>query len=853
MESLWSKIEPLLIHVSRPGRYAGNELHALKKSWTNTEVHFALAFPDAYEIGMSHLGMEILYHVLNKLNWTACERVYSVWPDMEKKMRENEIPLFSLESKTPVRLFDILGISLQYELQYTNVLNLIDLAGLPLFSKDRGERDPLVIAGGPCAFNPEPLADFLDAFVLGDGEEVVVEIAELVRQRKRGHWTRQDTLMALSKVEGIYVPSLHTFEPVPGESSGKPREVPFQIKSRTLHRLSPEHVPETPLLPLIQVTHDRLSIEIMRGCSRGCRFCSAGMTYRPVRTRTVDDLVRHAEKAVANTGYDEISLVSLSSSDYPDLPALLRRLQEKFSEKGISISFPSLRPDTFTPEMAALSSGLRKSGLTLAPEAGTQRLRDVINKNNTEEDLLRAVRTAFENEWKRVKLYFMIGLPTETEDDLKGMADLVGKVVLLSRPFGRKQITVSISPFSPKPHTPFQWEAQDTVAVLEEKIAFLRRHIRWREVELNWRDPRISRLETVLGRGDRKSGRVLLEAWRKGARFDAWGDMLDLAKWDAAFAETGVSADDYTSLKNTDIPLPWSRMSKGFSESFLLNERAKALQARTTPDCRTDSCSACGLQSHPSCGAQKKPGLIEPQGSDGMYGKRMRRVLSGPVVFRIRCEYIKGAEARFSSHLDTIRMFVRTLRRANVPVAHSQGYHAHPLLSFGPPLPLGYTSLAEYVDMDLLEHVPRQLDKLLNRNLHPGFEVRQVAILPAHSPSLDSTINLARYWIQIADGYDPQRMSLIMERFLRLNSFKVRRREKEVDIRLHVSNLACGDGGLDLSLRIGSGGSARPDEVLEMLYADGEEPPQNIRIERTKLYVEKQGAIKTPMEIIRNE
>ncbi len=853
MESLWSKIEPLLVHVSRPGRYAGNELHALKKSWANTEVHFALAFPDAYEIGMSHLGMEILYHVLNKLNWVACERAYSVWPDMEKIMRENAIPLFSLESKTPVRLFDILGISLQYELQYTNALNLIDMAGIPIFCRDRGERDPLVVAGGPCAFNPEPLADFVDAFAIGDGEETAVEIAELVRQRKRGHWSRRDALQALSKIQGVYVPSIHTGENVsPGADRGG-QEAARQIKARTLDRLSPEHVPEAPILPLIQVTHDRLSLEIMRGCSRGCRFCSAGMTYRPVRIRKVDDLVCHAEKAIANTGYDEISLVSLSSSDYPDLPALLRRLQDKFGEKGISISFPSLRPDTFTPEMAALSSGLRKSGLTLAPEAGTQRLRDVINKNNTEEDLLQAVRTAFENGWKRIKLYFMIGLPTETEEDLKGIADLVGKVVLLSRPFGRKQITVSISPFSPKPHTPFQWEAQDSVAVLEEKIGFLKRHIHWREVELNWRDPRVSRLETVFGRGDGKSGQVLLEAWKKGARFDAWGDQLDLAKWEAAFAETGVSGDAYTGRKNPGEVLPWGRISKGLTEAFLMGERSKALQAATTPDCRTASCNACGLQSHPSCQTRTVTAPTESAGGDGTYGKRMRRVLSGPVVFRVRCEYTKGAEARFCSHLDTIRMFVRSLRRANVPVAHSQGYHVHPILAFGPPLPLGYTSQAEYVDMDLLEHVPRQFDKLLNRHLYPGFEIRQVAILPAHSPSLDSTINLAKYSIEMAGGYDRPRVSQAMERFLRLNSFKVRRRDKEVDIRLHVAEMTCGDGGLYLSLRIGSGGSARPDEVLDMLFAEGDEIPGNIRIERTKLYVEKQGAIKTPMEIVRNE
>ena len=856
MDSLWNKIELLLAHVSKPGRYVGNELHAIQKSWNETEVHFVLAFPDAYEIGMSHLGIEILYHILNKPDWIACERVYSPWPDMEHKMREHSIPLFSIESKFPIRLFDVLGISLQYELQYTNVLNLIDLAGIPMFARDRSERDPLVIAGGPCAFNPEPLADFLDAVVLGDGEEVVMEIAALIRKRKREHWNRRESLKALSKLDGVYVPSFYRVEADAGGKSGGtvPVEagIPPVVRARTLSKLSSEHYPDMPLVPLVQVTHDRLSLEIMRGCNRGCRFCSAGMIYRPVRIRSVEDLVQQAQQAILHSGYDEISLVSLSTSDYPDLPVLLRRLKDSFDEKGISISFPSLRPDTFTRELADLASGLRKSGLTLAPEAGTQRLRNVINKNNGENDLLESVRIAFEHGWKRIKLYFMIGLPTETEEDVKGISDLVGKVVQLSKQYGRKEIGVSISPFSPKPHTPFQWEAQNPVPMLQEKIDFLKRQIRWREVQLNWRDPRISQLETVLGRGDRSLGRVVHLVWEKGARFDAWGDRLDMQKWDSAFSQAGSPMASYTSGKSQTVPLPWSHLEKGIAEAFLIQERARAFQAECTPDCSTDSCTRCGLEKHPACGGRRAVKRAGPSRGTP-YEKRVRRVLAKPVVLKIRCEYSKGSQARFSSHLDTIRMFVRTLRRANVGVAYSQGYHAHPLLSFGPPLPLGFTSRTEYVDIEILEQIPRQFDKLINRHFPPGFEMRRFVGIPPHAQSLDSAINLAQYRIVLGGGFDKGRMMEAAERLLKFNSYKVKRGEKDVDIRLLIIDIRCENGGLDLSLRIGSGGSARPDEVLDALLPRYEDPPEGVRIERTHLFVEKQGLKMNPMEIVYNE
>ena len=863
MEVDWQKIEMILPQVSRPGRYIGNELHAVKKDEESVLVRIALAFPDVYEIGMSHVGMEILYHVLNRVDWVAAERVYSPWIDMEEKMRESDIPLFSLESRKPVSLFDILGITLQYELHYTNIVNLLDLAHIPIWAKDRGEKDPLVVAGGPCAFNPEPLAEFLDAVVLGDGEEVVVEIAETIREAKRERWSRKVTLERLSRLDGVYVPSFYRTEydsdgafrrilPTRDEGNG-------EVRARILDKLTNDHYPTKPLVPMIEVTHDRFSMEIMRGCTRGCRFCNAGMIYRPVRERAVDDLIKHAQAVVSNTGYDEMALVSLSTSDYRNLSDLLCRLKDTFQGEGVSISFPSLRPETLTPEIADYAQGLRRSGLTLAPEAGSQRLRNVINKNNRDEDLFNALDIAFQRGWRQIKLYFMIGLPTETQEDLQAMVDLIGRVVSVCKRYGKKEIHVSISPFCPKPQTPFQWVAQDGLDVMEEKITFLKKKITWNEVKLSYRDPRVSQLEAILGRGDRRMAEVIYHAWKEGARFDAWSDHFDYDRWVNALGQEGLSVEASTGVRDMDVPLPWDHLSKGVSKSYLVQEWKRALAQQLNEDCRVDGCKGCGLMDQPVCrniitygGKNRESGIQQTKSL--AYGRRIKRYHSNDFKRRVRVGYSKRDPVRYTSHLDLVRIFTRALRRARIPVALTQGYHAHLKIATGPPLAMGFTSRAEYLDLELNDRLPSDLKGLMNHYLPDGIRLFQSKVLLGKLPSLNESITLASYVIDADWPFGIKDMKTLVADLLMKNACRVRRIKKgqeiELDIRPFITTLSLDGKSLRLVLRLTSRGTARVEEVVRALFPPFEEVPTVLWVERTGLYVENQGSRMTPMDVV---
>ena len=600
------RLERLLEKVSRPARYTGGEVNEVKKEIKPGMTRFCFAFPDTYEVAMSHLGMKVLYDAVNRDKDLSCERVMMPWSDMLEGMKKEGIPLFSLETRTPLSGFDAVGFTLQYEMSYTNILAMLELGGIPLSGDERGEKDPVVIAGGPCAFNPEPLAPFIDAFLMGDGETATLDMLRVIGRGRRSGKTRGEILRRLADVPGVYVPrfyspqyhedgTLSAFIPA---SSG----IPPVVRKRVELDLDGASFPESIPVPFTEAVHDRIVLEIMRGCTRGCRFCQAGMIYRPVRERSVERLYYLAERLVASTGYEEMSLSSLSTGDYSGLLELIRGLNERFSSKRVSLSLPSLRIDGELQEALQDTAQVKKSGLTLAPEAGTQRLRDVINKGVTEEDLLRTVTEAFESGWNSVKLYFMIGLPTETDADLLGIAELARKVVGCYNALPREKrarglkVVVSASTFVPKPFTPFQWEGQDSLEEIKRKQSLLRRALNIRGVTFNWHEPELSLLEACFARGDREMGRVLRRAYALGCKLDGWSEHFSFDKWMQAFREEGVDPAFYASRRRgQDELLPWDFVDIGVTKAYLRLEKERAEKAQTTRDCR-EGCEGCGLR-----------------------------------------------------------------------------------------------------------------------------------------------------------------------------------------------------------------------------------------------------------------
>ncbi len=598
-----NRVEKILLKVQKPGRYVGGELNSIIKNKDEIDVRFAFCFPDIYEIGMSHLGMKILYSQLNSLPYTWCERVFAPWADMEEQMRANGIPLYALESGDSIADFDIIGFTLQYELSYTNILNMLNMAGIPLLAGERHSLSQLVVAGGPCACNPEPLADFVDLFFIGEGEEVDCEVVELYREFKQKNGTKEDFLIAAAKIQGVYVPSLYdvTYRVDGTLCAVTPKDgAPATVEKRVIMDVDKAYFPDRFVVPYIEIVHDRTVTEVLRGCIRGCRFCQAGFIYRPFREKSVDVIDRQCHDLCANTGYDEITLSSLSTSDYSKINELIDQIQTWSEEEKTGISLPSLRVDNFSSELMDKIKSVRRSGLTFAPEAGTQRLRDVINKNVTEEELLRTVNTAFRGGWTTIKLYFMIGLPTETMEDVEGIANLGQTVVDAfynspDKPRGKSvKVSVSASSFVPKPFTPFQWEPQDTMEMLQEKQRHLLSSIHSKKIEPSWHDADTSYMEGVFARGDRRLGAVLLEAQKSGMKMDGWQDFFSLKKWLSVFEKCSVDPSFYANRKrNFDEVLPWDHIDYGVKKSFLIKECERAYANTTTPNCR-EACSACG-------------------------------------------------------------------------------------------------------------------------------------------------------------------------------------------------------------------------------------------------------------------
>ena len=596
----------ILSSVQKPARYTGGEFASIIKPVEEVEATICLAFPDVYEVGMSYLGFKILYHLLNQQQGVQAERVYAPWIDMEAKMRERKIPLRTLETKKTLKECDIVGFTLQYELSYTNILNMLDLGGVPVVAAERSEADPLVIVGGPCVYNPEPLADFFDFAIIGEGEEVMAEVMEAYKSWKRAGKPggRRAFLQEVVKIKGIYVPSFYEVDYNENLTVKEVRPInenaPAVVYKRVVKDMNSVDYPTAPIVPFGEIVHDRIMLEVFRGCSRGCRFCHAGMVYRPVRERKPEVLQDLARKLVDNTGYNEISLVSLSSADYSCLAPMVHSMIEEFKDDRVSVSLPSLRIDSFCVAIAKEIQAVRKSGLTFAPEAGSQKMRDVINKGVTEEDLMNAVGAAFESGWNSVKLYFMIGLPFENDDDVLAIADLARKVQYKYYQVTGKRgckVTCSASFFVPKPYTAFQWFAQDDLETIRRKQFLLKDEIKTiKNVTLNYHDSKTGIIEAVFARGDRKVGKALLAAWRRGARFDGWSDCFDYERWLEAFAEAGIDKDFYAARQRGENEVfPWEHISPGVSRKFLWNEWQKAYAQQLTHDCRRSTCTGCGV------------------------------------------------------------------------------------------------------------------------------------------------------------------------------------------------------------------------------------------------------------------
>ncbi len=843
------KYQELLTRVEKPARYVAGEQGAPRDPRPlPDQVRVALVFPDTYEIGMSHLGLRVLRHVLEQRDGVFVDIVFSPWTDMEREMRAASVPLLGHFSRIPVREFDLVGFSLQSELTYTTVLNLIDLAGLPLHAAERGPDGPVVMAGGPSAWNPEPLADFIDLFFIGDGEEGLPQLADLARSLgpvRQGR--RNDFLEAAVSVTGVYVPAVPS---------------PDGVRRRLLTTLSPTHIPDRPLVPLTGISQDRLTLEIMRGCSRGCRFCGAGYIYRPVRERDPDQLVEAAQRGIEASGWEEVGLVSLSSSDHSRIEELISTLNSRMACRRVSVSLPSLRADKFSPRLARLVKAVRKSGFTFAPEAGTERLRRVINKNLSREQLLETVATVYAEGWQLVKLYFMIGLPGEREEDLEGIIDLAQEVSRLGRRGkGRPgRANISLSPFVPKPHTPFQWAAFGPVDQLNRHLSRLRERLsRIPGISVKWHEPDLALIEAVLARGGRNTGRALELAWRKGLKLESWSENCSPAVWAEAFAEAGIDPQRETAERDPEDPLPWDFINTGLRRSFLVKEWQRALAEETTPDCRTEGCTGCGLgkdecdflrrETEGPGPAVETGGVAAGEAALPAAWKTPEDSQVDPLLYRFT--FSKEGPAVLISHLDLVRAFERGVRAAGLRPDYSKGFSPRPRFSYGPPLPLGHCGLAEFFEGRFVEPLdPEVHRRAINQALPEGLRVTAVERLPGRGVSLFGKLVSADYRVAFPptgeEGLPLRSVDEVtgaLERFARRDTWPARSvgksgKPREVDLIqdvLHLEQL--GDGTTDLlfRLRLSTGETAVAGWRLALSEIFGLQPAEvnRLRITRT--------------------